>query len=154
MTRPRCYVASPLGFSETTRGYYADVLLPALAAVVDPVDPWALTSAEEVAAAQASGRDAEIAAEIGRRNVEAIRSSALLVAQLDGQEADSGTVAELGFAAGLGLRCYGIRSDLRLAGEEGVPLNLQVVAFVALTGGAIVSSLDALVELLRTDLAG
>jgi nucleoside 2-deoxyribosyltransferase len=147
-------VASPLGFSEATRGYYADVLLPALSALVEPVDPWSLTPEEEVAAAQAAGRDAEIAAEIGRRNVAAIRSSSMLVAQLDGQEADSGTVAELGFAAGLGLRCYGIRSDFRQAGEAGVPLNLQVVAFVAHTGGTIEPSLDALVARLRADLAG
>lgn len=154
MALPRCYVASPLGFSETTRPWYQDVLLPTLAALVEPIDPWSLTSAEEVAAAAAAGRDREIALEIGRRNAEAIRSCSLLVAQLDGQEADSGTVAELGFAAGLGHRCYGIRSDLRQAGEPGVPLNLQVASFVQLSGGTIESSLAALVERLRADLDG
>lgn len=153
MPRPRCYVASPLGFSETTRPWYRDVLLPALAALVEPVDPWSLTTGAEIEAAHAAGRDREIALEIGRRNIEAIRSSALLVAQLDGQEADSGTVAELGFAAGLGLPCFGIRSDLRQAGEPGVPLNLQVAAFVEETGGTIEPSLDALLERLRTMLA-
>jgi nucleoside 2-deoxyribosyltransferase len=152
--RPRCYVASPLGFSETTRPWYRDVLLPRLAELVEPVDPWSLTGEDEIAAAHAAGHEREIALEIGRRNVEAIRSSQLLVAQLDGQEADSGTVAELGFAAGLGLRCYGIRSDLRQAGEPGVPLNLQVATFVAESGGTIEASLDALVERLREQLAG
>lgn len=151
MTRPRCYVASPLGFSETTRPWYRDVLLPRLAEVVEPVDPWALTSEEEIAAEYGAGRQREIALEIGRRNIEAIRGSALLVAVLDGQEADSGTVAELGFAAGLGLRSYGVRSDLREAGEPGVPLNLQVAAFVAHTGGTIESSLDALMGRLHED---
>lgn len=149
MPRPRCYVASPLGFSETTRPWYQDVLLPALGSLVDPVDPWSLTTEQEIAAAHAAGRDREIALEIGRRNIAAIRSSSLLVAQLDGQEADSGTVAELGFAAGLGLRCFGIRSDLRQAGEPGVPLNLQVAAFVDATGGTIEPSLDALLARLR-----
>lgn len=151
MSRPRCYVASPLGFSETTRPWYRDVLLPTLAEVVEPVDPWALTSEEEIAAEYGAGRHREIALEIGRRNVEAIRSCDLLVAQLDGQEADSGTVAELGFAAGLDLRCYGIRSDLREAGEPGVALNLQVAAFVALHGGTIEPTLDALMTRLHAD---
>lgn len=153
MPRPRCYVASPLGFSETTRPWYRDVLLPALAEVVEPVDPWALTSQDEIAAAYAAGQEREIALEIGRRNVEAIDGSALLVAQLDGQEADSGTVAELGYAVGRGLRCFGIRSDLRQAGEPGVPLNLQVATFVAHSGGTIEASLDALLARLREDLA-
>lgn len=150
--RPRCYVASPLGFSETTRPWYHDVLLPTLAALVEPVDPWSLTTAEEIATAHAAGRDRQIALEIGRRNIAAIRSSELLVAQLDGQEVDSGTVAELGYAAGIGLPCFGVRSDLRQAGEPGVPLNLQVAAFVAESGGTIEPSLDQLVARLRTEL--
>src|ERR1019366_5438209 len=40
-TKPRCYVASPLGFTEAGRVYYRKVFLPALAAVVEPIDPWA-----------------------------------------------------------------------------------------------------------------
>jgi len=54
--RPRCYIASPLGFSEATRGYYRDVYLPALARRVEVVDPWALTSKEEVAQAETESR--------------------------------------------------------------------------------------------------
>jgi len=152
--RPRCYVASPLGFSETTRPWYRDVMLPALGELVETVDPWSLTTEEEVAEAHAAGHEREIALEIGRRNIEAIRSSELLVAQLDGQEPDSGTVAELGYAAGLGLRCFGIRSDFRQAGEAGVPVNLQVVTFVAASGGTIEASLEALLVRLREELAG
>ena len=48
--RARCYVASPLGFTEAGRDYYARVYLPALAEVVEPVDPWTLTGADEFAA--------------------------------------------------------------------------------------------------------
>ena len=88
--RPRCYVASPLGFTESGRDYYGRVFLPALAAVVEPVDPWALTTAEEAAAAAREGRVRELALEIGRRNAEAIRSCVLLAAYLDGQEVDAG----------------------------------------------------------------
>jgi nucleoside 2-deoxyribosyltransferase len=148
-TRPQCYVASPLGFDEAGRHYYRAVLLPALEAVVEPVDPWALTTEQEIARARAAGRLREMMLEIGRRNTKAIRSSALLVAILEGQEPDSGTVAELGYASGLGKRCYGLRSDLRQAGEEGVALNLQVETFVVDSGGVIVATLADLVEQLR-----
>ena len=146
--RPRCYVASPLGFTEAGRDYYERSYLPALAAVVEPVDPWALTTAEEVSAAAAAGQPRELALTIGRRNLEAIRSCVLLAAWLDGQEADSGTVAEVGYGAALGLTCFGLRSDLRQSGEDGVSLNLQVETLIVDSGGEIAGSLAALVEAL------
>ena len=149
--RPRCYVASPLGFTEAGRDYYARVYLPALAAVVEPVDPWMLTGADEFAAAAAAGIAAQraLSLDAGRRNAEAIRSCSLLAAYLEGQEPDSGTVAEVGYACGLGLTCFGLRSDLRLAGEPGVALNLQVESLIVASGGAIVDSLVELVAALK-----
>jgi nucleoside 2-deoxyribosyltransferase len=146
--RQRCYVASPLGFTEAGRRYQADVYLPALATVVDPVDPWTLTTVEELAQARAAGRERELALEIGGRNAEAIRSCRLLVAQLDGQEVDSGTAAEVGYAAALGLTCFGWRSDLRQAGEPGVRVNLQLESFIVASGGVIVASLEELLAAL------
>lgn len=143
--RPRCYIASPLGFTEAGRHYYAGVYLPALAAVVDPVDPWTLTSQQEIAAARAGGREHALALEIGRRNIAAIRSCTLLAAHLDGQEPDSGTVAEVGFATGIGLRCFALRTDIRQCGEPGVSVNLQVEAFIIDSGGQLTASLDELV---------
>ena len=79
----------------------------------------------------------------------AIRSSALLVAFLEGQEPDSGTVAELGYAAALGKPCFGLRSDLRQTGEDGVAVALQVEAFVVASGGMIATTLVDLVDELR-----
>jgi nucleoside 2-deoxyribosyltransferase len=146
--RPPCYVASPLGFSEAGRYYYSREYLPALARVVEPVDPWALTTDAEVAEAHETGREREFALEIGRRNAQAIRRCSLLAAFLDGQELDAGTVSEVGFAAGLGLRCYGLRSDFRESGEAGVRVNLQVESLIVETGGFIVSTLDELVAAL------
>jgi nucleoside 2-deoxyribosyltransferase len=148
--RSRCYIASPLGFTEAGRDYYARVYLPVLARVVEPVDPWVLTNADEFAAAALAGIDAQraLALEAGRRNADAIRSCSLLVAYLEGQEPDSGTVVEVGYACGLGLNCFGLRSDLRLAGESGVALNLQVEALIVASGGEIVGSLAALVAAL------
>lgn len=145
----RCYIASPLGFTEAGRDYYRRVYLPALVGVIEPVDPWALTSAHELAAAIGQGREAELHLTIGRRNAEAIRSCELLAAYLDGQEPDSGTVAELGYGAALGLTCFGLRSDLRRNGEEGARLNLQLQAFITDSGGVLVDTLDALVSALR-----
>lgn len=146
--RQRCYIASPLGFTEAGRRYQADVYLPALATVVEPVDPWSLTTVDELAEARATGRERALALEIGRRNAEAIRSCRLLVAQLDGQEVDSGTAAEVGYAAALGLTCFGWRSDLREAGEPGVRVNLQLESFIVASGGVITASLDELLRVL------
>ena len=147
--RPRCYVASPLGFSEAGREYYAQHYLPALAEHVEPVDPWALTAADEFAAARAAGREYELGIQVGARNAEAIRGAQLVIAQLDGQEVDAGTASEVGYAAALGLPCLAVRSDLRSSGEPGMRVNLQVEAFVALSGGFLAGSLDELVDRLR-----
>lgn len=151
--RQRCYLASPFGFTEAGRRYQQEIYLPALGAIVEPVDPWALTTPAEVAHARAHGQEREFALEIGRRNAEAIRSCRLLVAQLDGQEIDSGTAAEVGYAAALGLICFGWRSDLREAGEPGVRVNLQLEAFIADSGGSIASSLDELLSALKRAVA-
>jgi len=145
---PRCYVASPLGFTDGGRHYYDSVLLPALEDVVQVVDPWRLTTAQEVREAQASGRHRELALEIGRRNAEAIRSCEILVAYLEGQEPDSGTAAEVGFGAGVGLTCFGLRTDLRQSGESGVAVNLQIESFIVASGGVICESLAQLVGVL------
>jgi nucleoside 2-deoxyribosyltransferase len=146
---PRCYVASPLGFSEAGSLYYRQVLLPALRAVVEPVDPWSLTSPDEVAAAAATaGGERELALEIGLRNARAIESCTLLVAHLDGQEVDSGTAAEVGFGMARGLRCFGLRSDLRQSGEPGVAVNLQVEYFLLASGGGVCGGLAELLRVL------
>jgi nucleoside 2-deoxyribosyltransferase len=141
----RCYVASPLGFTDAGRHWYADVLLPALAPLVEVVDPWSLATREEVAA---GGGSREFWLSLGARNDAAIRSCELLVAVLDGQELDSGTAAEVGFAAALGLRCFGLRTDVRQHGEPGVHVNLQVEHFVVASGGAVVTAVDDLIALL------
>src|SRR5215210_7278188 len=84
--RPRAYVASPLGFSEAGRAYYAERYLPALSEHVEPADPWSLSLPGEFDAALRDGREREFGMEVGARNAAAIRGSQLVVAQLDGQE--------------------------------------------------------------------
>ena len=144
--RPRAYIASPLGFSEAGRYYYATRYLPVLAEHVEPVDPWALTAPEEFVAAREQDRLLELGIEVGARNAAAIRGAQLLIAQLDGQEVDAGTAAEVGYAAALDLPCLAVRSDLRASGEPGMRVNLQLEAFVVLSGGFVASSLAELTD--------
>lgn len=148
--RPRAYLASPLGFSEVGRAYYAERYLPALHEHVEPIDPWTLSLPQEFAAARETGRERELGLEVGTRNAEAIKGAQLLIAHLDGQEVDAGTASEVGYAAALGLPCVAVRSDLRASGEPGMRVNLQLEAFVALSGGFVARSLDELLERLRS----
>ena len=152
-TKPRSYVASPFGFTEHGRAYYANTLLPALGELVEPLDPWAVVSEKELAEAAALGRQRSLWLEVGARNAALIRQSTLVIACLDGQEVDSGTAAEVGYAAALGRPIYGLRSDLRLAGEPEMAVNLQVEYFVTSTGGSVAGSLKALLDALTRAIA-
>ena len=151
MDLPRCYLASPFGFSEAGRAYYYGTLVPALSEAVEVVDPWAITGADEFARAAEEGTLATLVLEVGRRNAEAIRGCALLVACLDGPDVDSGTAAEVGYAAALGIRCLGLRTDLRETGERGAIVNLQVQSFIVHSGGLIAASLEELLAELERD---
>jgi nucleoside 2-deoxyribosyltransferase len=159
MGGPLVYVASPLGFSEPTRVYYRDVLLPELAAAgFSPLDPWADDDpdvAEAAAAVEQAAHDErvtrlrELDLVVGRRNVELLHGATAVLAVLDGTDVDSGTAAEIGFAAARGLPIVGLRTDTRQTGEnDGCVVNLQVDYFIASSGGAIVSDLDQALALL------
>lgn len=150
MTLPRCYLATPFGFTESGRAYYRSTFLPALATVVEPLDPWTDSRMTGAAAARRERRLPGYWLDIARENLDWIATSDLLVAVLDGQEPDCGTTVELGYAAALGIPCYGLRSDLRQAGEEGVELNLQVAGTITASGGCLLRSLDELVATLSS----
>lgn len=136
----RVYVASPLGFAESTRAFSSDVLLPALRkARIEVLDPWEdpgwIAGDFEAARKLPLGgeRDAAFDAvnrHLGERNAEMLRSSQAVLAVLDGQEVDGGTASEVGFAAALGRPVVGLRTDFRLSGEnERSQVNLQVRYF-------------------------
>jgi nucleoside 2-deoxyribosyltransferase len=135
-----------MGFTEAGRRYYRDVYLPALGSYVEVVDPWSLNQHAAISEAAAAGRSHFLA--IGERNAAAIRSCEMLIADLDGQEVDSGTAAEVGYAAGHGLLCLGLRTDLRMSGEAGLHVNAQVESFIYASGGQVLSSLAGLLALL------
>lgn len=156
--QPRCYLASPLGFTEGGWRYYRTEYLPALAAVVETIDPWRalpdrwnLADSPLARAASAEERHA-IALEIGRRNALDIKGCDWVVAYLEGQEPDAGTVVEVGYGAGLGKRCFALRSDARESGEPGVTLSLQVEAIIVASGGSVYRSLAELIDGLRVAL--
>lgn len=151
MALSRCYLASPFGFSEAGRAYYYGTLVPALSEVVEVVDPWAISDPDEFARAAEGGTLSRFVLEVGRRNTQAIRGCARLVACLDGPDVDSGTASEVGYASALGIRCLGLRTDLRETGERGAIVNLQVQSFIVQSGGRVTASLEELLEELARD---
>lgn len=153
---PRIYVASPLGFTDAGRMYNDAVLLPAVRdAGFEPLDPWDVDAGVlhvfQLARDDPERRQrlAETNRLVGRRNAELIRSAAGILAILDGDDVDSGTAAEIGYACALGRPVVGLRSDLRNSGDnEATRVNLQVEWFIVESGGALPTSLDdALVAL-------
>lgn len=123
--------------------------VPQLSSVIDAINPWDLTSKEEIDHAEAEGNESQFAMEIGRRNQDAIDSADIVIAALDGQEIDSGTAAEVGYAFGKGKLIFGYRSDLRESGEKGSILNLQVEYFIKASGGEMLADLGELITTLR-----
>jgi nucleoside 2-deoxyribosyltransferase len=157
--RKRAYLASPLGFAASTQAFMAE-LVQALGEVVDVENPWDLGGPElGVAFARANTlpgyaeRVAELHAidmGIGAQNEAAIRRSDIVVAVLDGVDVDSGTASEIGFAFGLGKRSYGLRTDMRLAGDNlGATVNLQVQYWMEASGGALFEKVEDLIAALR-----
>jgi nucleoside 2-deoxyribosyltransferase len=147
---PRIYVASPLGFTTAGRLYNDTVLLPAVrSAGFEPLDPWDL--APEIQTVFELDRNdpersrllGETNRLVGRRNAEMIRGADGILAVLDGNDVDSGTAAEIGYAAALHRPVIGLRADLRLTGDnEATLVNLQVEWFIVESGGNITTSLD------------
>jgi nucleoside 2-deoxyribosyltransferase len=158
------YLASPLGFAESTRAYLERVVarLDELGLAVH--DPW--SAAESLAAASAI-RVAETMADTAARmdalrranrriaaaNEAGIREAALVVAILDGADVESGTASEIGFAAALGRPIFGLRTDWRRGLEnDGALVNLQIEWWIEQSGGSIVRSLDELAQAVQLTL--
>ena len=149
-TRPKLYLAGPLGFTESGRLYHETVLVPAVVeAGFEPLDPWDVV--EEIAAVFALPVGDPHRVEqlpgvnrrIGARNAEMIRECSGVLALLDGSDVDSGTAAEIGYAAARGTPVIGLRSDIRTAGDnEAAVVNLQVEWFVEESGGRLTSTLE------------
>lgn len=150
--RMNVYVASPLGYSDATRAWYQNTLLPAIAGTgVEVLDPWdeawrpvldplpAIPSQAEYVSAWG-----DLNRRIGARNTQRIHQAHGVVAVLDGPDVDSGVAAEIGYATGLGRWVLGFRSNTRSRGDNpGCLVNLQVEHFIR-TRGEIYTALDSL----------
>ena len=148
----KIYLASPLGFAESTRGFMIQIV-ERLARTVGVVNPWDDTSfARDIALAKASNDLAErrrlfhtTNLGIGAKNEALIRACEGMVAILDGVDVDSGTSGEIGFAYALGKTVFGLRTDWRVTGDnEASGVNLQLRYFIEASGGAYFTSLDQL----------
>lgn len=150
--RMKVYLASPLGFATSTRGFMAD-LVAALSPIVTIINPWDdhRFDAEIARAARMDSRRerqeilTRVNVALGQANEERIRHADAVVAVLDGVDVDSGTAAEIGFAYALGKPVIGLRTDFRLAGDnEAALVNLQVQYFIEASGGRIVTTVPEL----------
>lgn len=150
------YLAGPAGFTEAGRIHHREVVVPAVRnAGFEVLDPWAdqgpiggppsaASSAERLAALR------ELNLSIGRRNAEMIRQCTGVLADLDGPDVDSGTAAEIGYAAALRRPVVGFRTDSRCSGDNAAStVNLQIEWFIAESGGVLTDSPAEAVRELR-----
>jgi nucleoside 2-deoxyribosyltransferase len=144
------YLGSPLGFSPEWKSYRDKIKRRLYELGCTVLDPWEQPLRPEIEVARfMSDWDArvktfrKIAREIGKANEEMIRSCDLILGVLDGAELDSGTASEIGFAAALGKKCYGLRTDFRDCGEfDGLSFNLQVLYWIEASSGCLFSRID------------
>jgi nucleoside 2-deoxyribosyltransferase len=151
----KVYLASPLGFAESTRAFMAQ-LIERLSDRVEVVNPWDdhrfdddFARAPALPEAERRALLAQINHGLGQGNEERIQACDGVIAVLDGVDVDSGTAAEIGFAYGLGKRIWGLRTDFRQTGDnEASGVNLQVRYFIDASGGRYVTSVEDLLEAL------
>jgi nucleoside 2-deoxyribosyltransferase len=136
--RRTAYVASPYGFAESTRLFYTERLLPLVRAHVDVIDPWEVDLPPGDTPA---GRWLAL----GEVHLHAVAERAdLVVACLDQEPPDNGTVVEVAWAAAHGRPVLAYRGDLRQGGEEGLRYNLMIGAAIRRSGGVEVATLEDL----------
>ena len=104
-----------------------------------------------VGSAERAARLPEVNRAIGARNAKLIDECDAVLAVLDGNDVDSGTAAEIGYAAAKHKPVVGLRRDHRVTGDnEATLVNLQVEWFVVESGGSLETDLaDAIASLAR-----
>jgi nucleoside 2-deoxyribosyltransferase len=147
------YAANPSGFSDGSRAWLRDVLLPKLSdRCFDVINPWEGVMGMDAPQIRESARKMthKQAMDVGESNMRSIERCDVVFAVLDGSDVDSGVAAEIGYAAAKGKTVIGVRTDHRLASEVPVcTVNLQVEWFIAQSGGRICDSVDEAVAQLR-----
>jgi len=141
----KIYLASPYGFTQSTRGFLQELKSELRKRGHKVIDPWDEGAEQFKGFKGREGRMSpeERAAElrllnrrIGDLNRRAIEGVEVVVAVLDGPDVDSGTASEVGFAFARGKTIFGYRGDIRLTGEnEATLVNLQVQYWIEESGG-------------------
>ena len=112
------YLAAPL-FSDAERAYNLEVAGLLRKNYFDVFLPQETSDDPETRNTQEQGR-------IFTVNLNALKAADMVVAVIDGADADSGTSWEMGYASALGKKVIGIRTDFRRAGgHERVNLMLE-----------------------------
>ncbi len=108
------YIAGPL-FSDHERAYLEHIVEEiAGACLLDPQADFFLPHRDAGDLGISGERD-----EMFDADVEALRSAKFVVALLDGQDVDSGTAVELGYAYGSGKAIFGLLTDRRSRDSKG-----------------------------------
>ena len=135
-SRYRIYLAAPL-FSEAERAYNAK-----LAALLTE-------NLFEVYLPQEAGDDSDTRGEseqnsLYHKNCSALDAADIVVAVIDGADADSGTAWEMGYASARGKPVIAVRTDFRRIGHhEHVNLMLEQSAKVVTSAGDLLAALNA-----------
>ncbi len=116
-TPPKVYLAAPL-FTQHERRWNRE-----LAARLEQAVPCSVILPQDITV---SGRknDPRHFGEIFRQCIEGVNACDVVVAILDGPDADSGTAFEVGYAYALGKPVVGVRTDYRQQQERGTNLML------------------------------
>jgi nucleoside 2-deoxyribosyltransferase len=154
------YLAGPSGFFDAGLLWHRQVVLPEVeAAGLTARDPWsgpsaiaAILAGMEYGAPRRSALE-EANLHQGRRNLRLIDESRAVLASLDGQDVDSGTALEIGYAFAKGLLIVGLRTDIRRCSDnEGSVVNLMVETCITESGGILTGSLAEAVAFLSDHL--
>jgi hypoxanthine phosphoribosyltransferase/nucleoside 2-deoxyribosyltransferase len=157
--RPRIYVASDCGFSGDKRPWYNNTLVPMLRKLgFEVLDPWEMAPKDMLERILRLPPSLCQVYEwkqfndiVGKTNADAIVSSHLVLALLNGPDVDSGASSEVGFASAHGIPVIGYRDDMRLSGDNsGCIVNLQVEYFIKKNDGRIYRTMDDLKRALDT----
>ncbi len=150
MHMKKIYLAGPKGFSEAGKFWFYERLIPLVEKHYDVVDPWKFMphAGIERANSMPPGPERERTwAEINDRSfddeVEAIKECDGMIADLDGDDVDSGTCVEIGIAYELGKKIVGYRGDWRPRGDNpGLVVNLMPQKCIEKSGGVIVRRIE------------
>jgi nucleoside 2-deoxyribosyltransferase len=150
------YLAGPSGFFEAGLLWHNEVVVPkVVAAGLVPMDPWAdqsniariMASMDFGAERRSALKEANL--QQGRYDLELIDRSEAILASLDGVDVDSGTAVEIGYGFARNLLVVGLRTDIRLSGDnEGSEVNLMIETCIKDSGGRIFKSVDEAVAYL------